>query len=182
MRSRSLLTTAAAAIILVLSASTGFAQDAAVPAQKPQATEAKPAESKPNLLAQLGLSKDQMQQIRALNVERKPLMVAAQNRLRAANLSLDSAIYADAANDVDIEFRVKELQAAQSEVIRIRSANELAVRRVLTPEQLVRFREIRQKFDEVRRQLQTRRKARQAVKAGTTIQTPNMFKRRGGPI
>ena len=68
-------------------------------------------------MSQLGLSPDQMRQIRRLNIERKPRMEAVQKRLRSANRSLDEAIYADNANDFDVQARVKEVQAAQSELI-----------------------------------------------------------------
>jgi hypothetical protein len=40
------------------------------------------------------------------------------------------------------------LQNAQIEVIKLRSTSELAVRRILTAQQLAKFRELRQKFME----------------------------------
>lgn len=114
------------------------------------------ADRKPNLLSQLGLSRDQIQQIRKLNIERKPLMQAAQFRVRDANRLLDEAIYADSTNDTDIDARIKELQSAQASLIAIRSSNELAVRRLLSPDQLLRFRDLRSRFEQM---LKDRRKA-----------------------
>ena len=67
-------------------------------------------------------------------------------RFRAANLALDEAIYADSPNDADVQARMKEVQLAQAEIIKIRITSELAIRKVLTPEQLVKFRELREKF------------------------------------
>jgi len=67
-------------------------------------------------LRQLGLSNVQMQQIRRINIDRKPLMDAAQRRLRESNRSLDEMIYADNANDTDIQARLKDFQLAQAEV------------------------------------------------------------------
>jgi Spy/CpxP family protein refolding chaperone len=84
-------------------------------------------------------------------------MVAAQIRLRAANRALDAAIYADQVSDSDVEARIAEAQAAQAEVAKLRSMNEYAVRKVLTPEQLVHFRELRRKFEEMRKEMQPQR-------------------------
>ena len=98
-------------------------------------------------LRQLGLSPDQAQQMRRLNVQRRPLMEEAQRRLREANRSLDEVIYADSANDADVQARLKDFQLAQAEVAKIRFMKEFAVRRILNPEQLVRFREMRQRFE-----------------------------------
>lgn len=183
MRSSLLVITGAAAIVLGFSTVSGFAQDVRETNQKPPAVDAaRPSDGKPNLLAQLGLSKEQLQQIRALNIEKKPVIEVAQKRLRMASRAVDDAIYADEANETVIDARIQELQAAQSEIIRLRSSNELAVRRVLTPEQLVRFREMRQQFDEMRQQNQTRRKERRSRVTNGTSPASNMFKQRVRPI
>lgn len=115
-------------------------------------------DNKINFLAQLGLSREQIQQIRRLNQERRPLMVAAQMRLRAANRALDEAIYSDTMSDNDVDARTKELQDAQAEVVRIRSMSEFSIRKILTPEQLARFRELRAQFEEVRKNVEMRRR------------------------
>ncbi len=115
-------------------------------------------DNKINFLAQLGLSREQIQQIRRLNQERRPLMVAAQMRLRAANRALDEAIYSDTMSDTDVDARTKELQDAQAEVVRIRSMSEFSIRKILTPEQLARFRELRAQFEEVRKNVEMRRR------------------------
>ncbi|MDQ3179237.1 MAG: periplasmic heavy metal sensor [Acidobacteriota bacterium] len=101
-----------------------------------------------NLLQELALVQEQKQQLRRLNADRKPLMREAQIRLREANRNLDRAIYADNVDETEIQARIKELQLAQAEVIKIRSLTELEVRKILTPEQLVKFREIRRQFAE----------------------------------
>jgi hypothetical protein len=41
---------------------------------------------------------------------------------------------------------LKELQLAQAEAAKLRYLNELGLRKILTPEQLARFRELRQRF------------------------------------
>jgi Spy/CpxP family protein refolding chaperone len=73
-------------------------------------------------------------------------MEAALNRLREANLALDAAIYADSVDEEVFEARLKDQQLAQAEVARLRFTSELAVRKILTPDQLTRFRDLRQRF------------------------------------
>lgn len=103
---------------------------------------------RPNLLIELDLSQNQIQQIRRINADKRLLLRDAQQKMREANRALDQAIYADEADETEIQARLKDAQLAQAEVTKIRSATELAVRRVLTPNQLVKFREIRQRFIE----------------------------------
>ena len=112
-----------------------------------------PNQERPNLLGELGLSTDQIQQLRRMNADRKPLIDAANKRLREANRSLDQAIYGDAVDPAEFQIRLKEFQDAQAEVARIRFESELNVRRILTPDQLVRFREARRRFAEARKEL-----------------------------
>lgn len=128
-----------------------FGQDAA-PSETPQPVAKKPPDMRTAVLGQLGLSRDQIQQIRRVNIERKPLMDEAQKRLREANHLLDEAIYSDQVNEDDVRARLKEAQLAQAEVAKIRFMNEFAVRRILTPEQLVLFRDLRQKFEQTMRE------------------------------
>lgn len=142
-----------AGLILAVSA---FAQDTnATP--EPQAT---PQQTRAGLLQELGLTPDQVREIRRANQERKPQMEAAQKRLREANRRLDEAIYSDQPNEADIQNLVKEAQEAQADVIRIRSTNELAIRRILTPDQVGKFRGLRQRFEEARQNIEQRRRER----------------------
>lgn len=108
------------------------------------------------MLRDLGLSREQLQQIRKMNQERKPVMDAAHRRMAEANKALDQAIYADTLNEAEIESRLKEVHAAQNELNRLRYMNELQVRKVLTPEQLVKFREMREKFERIRENIRDR--------------------------
>lgn len=103
---------------------------------------------RPNLLAELDLSQNQIQQIRRINADQRPLVREAQQKWREANRRLDQAIYADNADETEIQARLKDAQFAQAELIKIRSATEFAVRQVLTPDQLVKFRDIRRTFME----------------------------------
>lgn len=119
---------------------------AAAQAQRLQERPPKEVFRPQQILRELNLSKEQIQQIRRIHEERKQLMQAAQMRMRDANRSLDQAIYADNVNEEEIHTRLKEAQLAQAEVIKIRNMTELAVRKVLTAEQLARFRELRDQF------------------------------------
>jgi len=102
--------------------------------------------TRPNLLAELELSQQQIQQIRRINREKQPLLREAQRRLVQAKQNLDEAVYADNFDESDVQARLKEVQVSQAEVFKIRTTTEFAVRKILNPEQLVKFREIRQRF------------------------------------
>lgn len=133
-----------AALLLTVSFSTVRAQDETPAEDAPKQNFNKP--NRPNLLAELDLSRDQIQQIRRINADKKPLMRDAQQKVREANRNLDQAIYADNADETEIKNRLKDVQTAQAEVSKIRSMTEYSVRKILTPAQLVKFREVRQRF------------------------------------
>ena len=134
-------------LALLLLASVSFGQDGPPPGEGPQDDH---PDGRPNLLSELGLTREQVQQIRRINQERRPVMMRAQHRMREANRALDVAIYADTVSDADFQTSLAEFRSAQSELARLRFESELAVRKILTPEQLVRFRDLRQRFAEAR--------------------------------
>jgi Spy/CpxP family protein refolding chaperone len=74
--------------------------------------------------------------------------------------NLDMAIYADNVTDAEFQNRLKEFQSAEAELARLRFESELAVRKVLTPEQLVKFRDLRRQFAEMRRNRDNRMQRR----------------------
>ena len=131
------------------------AQDAK-PAQPPEPT----TEQRPvviplgnlgmSTLRQLGLSDEQNHQIRKLNMANLRLRSAVRKQMSEAKRLLDNAIYADYADEADIQNKLQQLQQAQAEMDRLRYMNELAIRRILTQEQLVRFRELRQQYEDMR--------------------------------
>ena len=111
--------------------------------ETPTAPTANQTKRKP-LLDRLNLTQVQIQQIRDINRRNRPLMRDASQRLKAANRSLDEAVYNDLLDEADIQLKIKEVHAAHAEVIKLRTQNELAVRKILSREQLARFREIRE--------------------------------------
>ncbi|MDQ1592300.1 MAG: periplasmic protein CpxP/Spy [Pyrinomonadaceae bacterium] len=105
------------------------------------------------LLRVLNLTPEQRAQIGAIRRETEPQGRLLGARLRQARRALDEAIYAPTPDENVIEERVRELGAAQSAVVRLRSLTELRIRRVLSPEQLDAFRRLQ-------RQTRTRRQQR----------------------
>lgn len=110
------------------------------------------------ILQELGLTTDQIQQIRRINQERKPLMQEAQMLWRQANRDLDLAIYADNSTDEQVKELTKKAQMAQSELLKVRTLTEYLIRKVLTPEQLVKFRELREQLRQRMNNLKERNK------------------------
>lgn len=97
------------------------------------------------ILEELGLTREQIQQIRRINQERKPIMQEAQQRWRISNRNLDEAIYSDTTTDEEVKELMKEAQLAQAELLKARTLTEYMVRKVLTPEQLTKFRQLRER-------------------------------------
>lgn len=94
----------------------------------------------------IGLTPEQFQQIRRINAERRPLMQEAQMKLREANRALDDAIYSENVSEDEIKLKMKDVQLAQAEVIKVKTLTEFQIRRVLTPDQLEKFRQFRERL------------------------------------
>lgn len=109
---------------------------------------------RPNLLRELGLSPEQIGQIRSINQSNRENIKAAHKRVGETRMKLDQAIYAEKVDEATVQTQLSEFQEAQAEVARIRANTEFAIRKVLTPEQLLRFRELRQRFEQFRRDRQ----------------------------
>ncbi|HZG53740.1 MAG TPA: Spy/CpxP family protein refolding chaperone [Pyrinomonadaceae bacterium] len=99
----------------------------------------------PGLLRILNLTPEQRAQISAIRRETEPQGRLLGARLRAARRALDEAIYSANPGESFIEERVRELGAAQTAVVRLRSLTELRIRRLLTPEQLDAFRRLQRR-------------------------------------
>ena len=116
------------------------------------------------MLGPLNLSPDQIQKIRGINAELRDERQAANLRLRTAQRALAEAIQSPAPDEALIAQRSKEVADAQANTIRLRSLTEARVLQVLTPEQRVKLRELRQRNQALRRQ--------------QNQQTPGLFGRR----
>lgn len=156
------LKTLIVAVVILLAAVAGRAQDTK-PVTAAVSQEGGQGPQRPQLFRQLGLTRDQIEKIKRLNIDRKPLMEAAQARVREASRLLDQGIYADELDETAIAGKVKDVIAAQAEVQKLRYMNELGVRKILSPEQLVRFRQLREQFAAERQQEMRRRAAGQPL-------------------
>jgi Spy/CpxP family protein refolding chaperone len=96
------------------------------------------------MLGPLNLSSDQIQKIRSINAELKDERQEANLRLRMAQRALREAIQSATPDENLISQRSKEVADAQANTIRLRSLTESRVLQVLTPEQRVKLRELRQ--------------------------------------
>lgn len=120
-----------------------------VQAQNPveQQAAANPAQSQINqadqMLGPLNLTQDQIQRIRTINAELKDERQAANVRLRLAQRALSEAIQSPTPDESLIGQRSKEVADAQANTIRLRSLTEVRILQVLTPDQRVKLRTMR---------------------------------------
>jgi Spy/CpxP family protein refolding chaperone len=97
----------------------------------------------PNLLRELNLSPEQITQIRKMHTEKRPALADAMRKFNEANRTLDEAIYADSYDQGRVDSLLKAREVAQSEFFRIKTEIEIAIRKLLTPDQLTKFRDLR---------------------------------------
>jgi Spy/CpxP family protein refolding chaperone len=98
------------------------------------------------LMQALGLTREQVQQIRLINQDRKTVVMEAQRRWRSASRELDNAIYSENVDEENIKELTKRAQLAQAELLKEKTVTEYLIRKVLTPVQLVKFRELREQM------------------------------------
>jgi Spy/CpxP family protein refolding chaperone len=132
-------------------AQTPTPQNQVGPAQTQTQAQANQAGQLPDF-AELNLSPDQIQKIRAINADVKDQRQAAGIKLRQAQRALAEAIESPTPNEALIEQRSHELADAQANTIRLRSLTEARILQVMTPEQRIRVKEIRQRNQALRRE------------------------------
>jgi Spy/CpxP family protein refolding chaperone len=108
-----------------------------------------------NLMQQLSLTPEQRGLLREIRKQSEAKARELTRMMRLARRALEEAIYSDNVDETVIEQRARELSAAQAALVRFRAQTELKVRRILTPEQLQSFRDLR--LQAQRRQLMKRR-------------------------
>jgi len=97
-------------------------------------------------LGPLNLTPDQVQKIKVIYADTKDQRQAVNIRIRQAQRSLAEAIDSSTPNEILIEQRSRELADARADAARLRSLTEARLlHEVLTPEQRVRLREMRQR-------------------------------------
>ena len=96
------------------------------------------------MLGPLNLTQDQIQKIRSINADLREERREAGMRLRLAQRALTEAIQSSTPDETLISQRSKEVADAQANTIRLRSLTEARILQVLTPEQRMKLRELRQ--------------------------------------
>lgn len=137
-----------ASVIVFAASALSFSQDSGNNPARPRQFSPQRQTPQISLFRELGLTQDQVIQFRRLNSAARPRRELAQRHLREANRDLDAAIYADTVDEADFEARLKAFQDAQNEVARLKFTDELAIRKILSAEQLVKFRELRRRASE----------------------------------
>jgi Spy/CpxP family protein refolding chaperone len=99
----------------------------------------------------LNLTPDQIQKIREINIGLKDERQAANFKLRQAQRALAEAVESPTPNEDLIAQRSREVAEAQANTIRLRSVTEARILQVLTPEQRMRLRDMRQRNLALRR-------------------------------
>ena len=118
------------ALSLLLGAPTIRAQQPQT--QMPEAQQQAPVDP----VAQLNLSAEQREKIRTIREQTRTERAAINERVREANLALETALDADSPDESLVEQRLRDVAAAQSAQMRMRILTEVRIRRVLTLEQL----------------------------------------------
>ena len=95
-------------------------------------------------IQELRLTPEQRQQIRAIREEMQEERASVNQRLREANRALQEALESDNPDEGLLQQKARDLAEAQAGQIRLRVLSEVRIRRVLTPEQRVLLRELRQ--------------------------------------
>ncbi len=125
------------------------------------------------MLGPLNLTQDQIQKIRSINAELREERQEAGMRLRLAQRALTEAIQSPTPDETLISQRSKEVADAQANTIRLRSLTEARILQVLTPDQRIKLRELRQ-------EAMMRRKANQQT-PGALQRRPNALQRNQNP-
>lgn len=108
----------------------------------------------PDLLGQLRLTPDQLQRIRQIQRDTKDERAAIGLRLRESNRALEDALDAQVLDESLIEQRLQAVASAQNAQLRMRIQTEVRIRRVLNPDQLATWHDLRLKAGDIIRSRQ----------------------------
>jgi Spy/CpxP family protein refolding chaperone len=113
-------------------------------AQQPQDSPGgPPANEGPDPVTDLQLTQDQIRTIRMIQRDTKDERQAIGLRLRQSNRALQDALDAETLDEARVEQRLQDVAAAQTAQLRARIQTELRIRRILTPGQLAKWRDLR---------------------------------------
>ena len=125
-----------------------------VNAQQQEQPEAQPRRAGDDPIRELNLSPEQRERIRAIREQLQGERATINQRLRETNRALEEALDADNPDESVVEERLRDVSAAQAAAMRMRVLSEVRIRRVLTPEQLITLRTLRQNARSLRRERQ----------------------------
>jgi Spy/CpxP family protein refolding chaperone len=94
------------------------------------------------VMRRLNLSEEQQVRMRAVRRGYDNELVAAGRRVRFARRSLDEAIMRQQLDEAEVNHRSNELADAQASLIKVQSRMWSDLRKVLTPEQVVKFNQL----------------------------------------
>jgi Spy/CpxP family protein refolding chaperone len=122
-------------------------------------------------IRELNLSPEQRERIRAIREQLREERAAINQRLRETSQALEQALDADNPDEAVLEKLMRDVAAAQAASMRMRILSELKIRRVLTLEQLVKLRTLRQEVRPERRRDDLRGR-REAIERQRGLATP----------
>ncbi len=108
----------------------------------------------PNLPEALGFTPQQIQQWRTINREFRNQEMNSTFKLRQARLALNEAMESQPTNEEVIKQRAKDVADAQSAVTQLQALRQARVLQMLTPEQRVKLKEIKERAQAIRQERQ----------------------------
>ena len=138
---------ALAALLLVASAQVfaqppGQEEGLPPPARQPAR---RAADDDRQLMRALNLTAEQRAEIARIRRETEEQNRSIGQRIRRSRRALEEAIYSPAVDEQIVEERAREVAAGEAARVRLRAQTELRIRRLLTPQQLDVFRELRRR-------------------------------------
>jgi len=115
--------------------------------QQPETQQSSPPQD-PIIL--LGLTPEQRAKIRTIREANRDERTAINQRVREANRALEEILNSSDPDEAVVEQRLSELALAQAAQMRMRVLTEVRIRRVLTPEQQERLRNLREQAKRLR--------------------------------
>ncbi len=134
-------------VVVIAMVSTAYANASA--SQEQADSQSRPTVDDP--IRQLNLSPEQREKIRAIREQLREERAIINQRLQETNKALQAALDADNPNEAQLENLMSDVAAAQAAAMRMRILSEVRIRRVLTTEQLVIWRRLRQEANLGRR-------------------------------
>jgi Spy/CpxP family protein refolding chaperone len=115
-------------------------------AQRPEAAQPGPPHGRSHMSMmkqELGLTDEQVGQLRKLHSDQRRAAIRRRADLRIARMDLDELLNAATVDEKALGTKMKEIGDLQAAALKARVDSRLALRKVLTPEQLQKMKELR---------------------------------------